>query len=97
MTPHLVKWHDEYAARGLRVIEINNGLMDELADLEDHLAEEGIRFAVLHDTNGEVTGRFGVSTYPTAYLVGRDGKVIWEGHPGDAADHERLIQQALGS
>ena len=96
MTPHLVKWHDEYSERGLRIVEVDNGQVDELVDVEEHLAEEGIPFPVLHDTDGEVCGRFGILGYPTAYLIGRDGRVIWEGHPGDVPNHERMIEAALG-
>ena len=95
MTPHLVKWHDQYAASGLRVVEISNGQMDELSELREHLLAEGIQFPVLHDTNGEICARFGVSAFPTAFLIGRDGNVIWGGHPADAARHEQMIEQAL--
>ena len=95
MTPHLVKWHEQYAADGLAVVEINNGQMDSLEALQEHASEEGILFPLLHDAGGQVSGRFGVRAYPTAYLIGRDGSVIWEGHPGQAAIHEAAIQQAL--
>jgi len=96
MTPHLVKWHDEYSDRGLRIVEVDNGQMDQLVEVEAHLAEDGIPFPVLHDTRGEVSNRFGILAYPTAYLISRDSQVIWEGHPGDVPDHERMIEAALG-
>ena len=82
MTPHLVKWHEEFADRGLVVVEIDNGGIDALSDLEEHLHEEGIEFPVLHDAGGRICSQFQVTGYPTAYLIDRDGKVVWEGHPG---------------
>jgi peroxiredoxin len=95
MTPHLVKWHNEQAGTGLAVIEIDNGERDSLEELKAHIQEAGIAFPVLHDEQGQLCDRFGVQAYPTAYLIGRDGNVLWQGHPGNVADHERLIAQAL--
>ncbi len=95
MTPHLVKWQNQFADRGFTVVEIDNGQKDSLNDLETHAEEAGINFPVFHDQSGKVSGRFGVRAYPTAYLIGRDGNVIWEGHPGDTDNHGRLIEQAL--
>lgn len=95
MTPHLVKWNDTYQAQGLRVVEIDNGDRDSLADLEAHIEEAGVRFPVLHDVGGEVCRRFGISGYPSSYLVGRDGKVIWGGYPMNKSEIERKIESAL--
>jgi peroxiredoxin len=81
MTPHLVRWHNELAEKGLVIIEVNNGTIDSLADLKQHVSSERIPFAVLHDTDGEVCRTYGVQAYPTAYLMDGSGKVIWEGHP----------------
>ena len=97
MTPHLVKWHEQYADRGLRVVEVSNGQMDSLDGLERHLVEEGIEFPVMHDTRGEVCHRFGVGAYPTALLVDREGKVLWHGHPFPGPNLEKRIEAALGS
>ena len=95
MTPHLVKWQDKYEDRGFRVIEIDNGQRDSLAELQEHVEEAGIPFSILHDEGGEVCRRYRVRDYPTAYLLDRDRKVIWKGHPSDHEQLERLIESAL--
>jgi hypothetical protein len=95
MTPHLVKWQDKFKGRGFTVIEVDNGNIDELDDVKLHLEEIGINFPVLHDAGGEVCDRFAVSGYPTAFLVGRDGKVIWSGTGIDPKRIERKIEAAL--
>ncbi|MFV1966944.1 MAG: peroxiredoxin family protein [Pirellulaceae bacterium] len=81
MTPHLVRWHNELKDDGLVIIEVDNGGIDSLADLKSHVADEQIPFAVLHDSDGSVCEAYGVRAYPTAFLMDRSGKVIWEGHP----------------
>ena len=96
MTPHLVKWHQQYNSRGLTVIDVDNGAIDELQAVEAHVRTERVPFAVLHDNAGATCSTYGVRAYPTAYLIGRDGKVIWEGNPGgDFAAIERTIEKAL--
>lgn len=97
MTPHLVKWHNELSGSGLSVIEIDNGDRDSLEELKAHMQAAGVGFPVLHDEAGQLCDRFGVRAYPTAYLIGRDGQVLWEGHPGNVADHERMISDALAN
>jgi hypothetical protein len=36
---------------------------------------------------------YGIRSIPTAYLIGTDGKVIWEGHPRQLEDS--VIEKAL--
>jgi hypothetical protein len=81
MTPHLVRWHNEFAEKGLVIIEVNNGTIDSLAELKQHVSTERIPYAVLHDAEEDVCGSYGIQAYPTAYLIDGTGKVIWEGHP----------------
>ena len=96
MTPHLVKWHQQYNSQGLTIIEVDNGAVDQEQAVEDHVRSERLPFAVLYDHKGTTCQNYGVRAYPTAYLIGRDGKVIWEGHPGgDMAALEGIIQKAI--
>ena len=96
MTPHLVRWHKKYSDSGLVVIEVDNGQIDSLPEVQQHVAEEKLPFAILHDADGKVCDSYGLQAYPVAYLIDRQGKVIWEGHPtGD--DAEMLIRQALAA
>ena len=96
MTPHLVKWHERYSSQGLTIVDVDNGAMDSLAAVQSHVKSARLPFAVLHDVAGTTSRTYGVRAYPTAYLIGRDGKVIWEGHPGgDMMAIERAIEKAL--
>ncbi len=98
MTPHLVRWHERYADQGLTIIEVNNGGIDTLNAVKHHAKELGITFPILYDTDESVTDAYDVTGFPTAVLIGRDGNVIWDGHPSmdvDAA-HQR-IKDALAN
>ena len=93
MTPHLVKWHNEYRDKGLTIIEVFDGRMDALSDVESHASAERLPFTVVHDEGGAATERYDIAAYPTAYLLGADGKVVWQGHPHGR--EEEQIRKAL--
>ena len=38
MTPHLVRWHDELSQDGLVIIEVDNGQIDSLEELQEHIS-----------------------------------------------------------
>ncbi len=94
LRPHLVRWHKEFSKQGLVVIEVEDGRINSLSEVQSHAQENELPYVIIHDGNGEITARFGIMAYPSAYVVDRSGKVIWEGHPG-ADQAERAIRRAL--
>lgn len=81
MKPNLIRWHKELAGKGLVVIDISDGTQDKFEDLKKDVADKGETFAVLWDKDAKNCLAYGINAYPNAYLVGVDGKVIWEGLP----------------
>ncbi len=95
MRPHLVRWHKQFSDKGLVVIEVEDGRINSLTEVQEHAEQNDLPYVIIHDGNGEIVSRYGVMAYPTAYVVDRTGKVIWEGHPG-ATQAEAAIRRALG-
>lgn len=102
MTPHLVKWHEKYSNYGLRIIEVFNGPADRqfglgVDEIENYVETQQIPFAVLYDNDGTPCDSYGVQGYPSAYLIGQDGSVIWEGCPSrwNLRKVERKLEMAL--
>ena len=54
MEPQLVSWHEKWSKQGLVIIEIDNGQIDSLDEVETHVADRNIPFTVLHDKGGTV-------------------------------------------
>lgn len=81
MTPYLKQWHEMYGPQGLSVVYVNNGRMATEADATKAIREQGLRFAYLHDAEGSSLHAFSVRAFPTAYVIDRSGKVVWEGTP----------------
>jgi len=95
MSPHLVKWDKAYRERGLTIIDINNGAIDSYDALAKYVKKQGKRYPTLWDKGGKVCKSFAVRGYPAAFLVGADGKVIWEGYPNPelAMVEERIVKE----
>ena len=96
MAKHLVRWHKKYGKKGLVILDINDGEIDDKADLKDHVKRGKIPYPTLHDVDGRNCETYGIRAYPASYLIGVDGKVIWEGFALPRIKKvEKTIQQEL--
>jgi hypothetical protein len=101
MTPQLVEWHNKYSPDGLVIIDVYNGPADRQFDVgiktvDKHLQREKVPYAVMYDHDGSFCATYGVIGYPVGYLIGRNGRVVWEDAPhGNQSRVERKIRQAL--
>jgi hypothetical protein len=96
MMPHLVRWTEKYGNKGLTVVDIDNGSIDSRSAVEDKIEEKKLPYTVIHDQGGKNCRTYGITGYPSAYLIGVDGKVLWEGFPnGDIETIEELIHSEL--
>lgn len=89
MRPHLVRWHQQYAKQGFVVLEIDNGRFETLDTMRQSADKQPLEYSVLWDRDGRNHGAYGVKVWPVAYLIGRDGKVVWEGNPLWTLDRPR--------
>ena len=69
-----------------------------LAGLRDHARRKGIRYPLLYDPDSANAKALGIKGYPTAFLLDRTGKVIWEGtlHKSHLGIIRKHIDAALG-
>lgn len=81
------------------MISVENGLATDLATLERHVRTSGIAYPVLHDADAVNTRAYGVQAFPSAFVLNRNGRVVWEGVPLGAglAEAAGAIEKALGS
>ena len=92
MKPNLIRWHHDYAEKGLVVIDVSDGSQDKFDDLKKEVEEKGEKFPVLWDKDAKNCLAYGIQAYPQAYLIGVDGNVIWEGLPSPKNEAvEKLI------
>ena len=91
--PHLVELQNQYIDQGVQIISISNESLDEVKDLmgKDH-PQAGVPFEKLtaaysltvdpdNSTYEAYMDASGARGIPNSYLVGKDGKIEWMGHP----------------
>jgi thiol-disulfide isomerase/thioredoxin len=81
MAPHMQRWHEQWGEKGLVVISVENGPQTPFSSTEARVRAGTVTHPVLHDAHGRNTELFGVQGFPSAYLLDRNGKVVWEGVP----------------
>ena len=62
-------------------------------DTEPWIADKKVKYAYAYDKGGKLASKLGLPGYPHAYLINAQGKIVWDGHPGDLDD--KTIQSAL--
>ncbi|MBI2841927.1 MAG: redoxin domain-containing protein [Armatimonadetes bacterium] len=97
--PYLREWHDRYKDKGLVVVGIHTPEFEfarERENIEEAVQRLAVEYPVLSDPNYENWNAYANRYWPHKYLVGTDGKIIYE-HVGEGAygDTEEAIQRAL--
>jgi hypothetical protein len=98
MQAHLVRWDAAYRGQGLTILYVGDGRRVDRERLDAIMRADGATFATAVDPQGATTQAYGVRAYPTAYILGRDGRVVWEGIPHyNPAAVEAALRTALAA
>ena len=92
--PNVIKAYDAYKDKGFEVIGIS--LDQDKSALEKFTTEKKMPWPQYFDGKGwgnEIAQRFGISSIPATFLVGKDGKIIGSNLRG--ADLEEKLKEAL--
>jgi peroxiredoxin len=74
--PKLKALAAKYSAQGLVVVGAS---LDAEPKVKQFKQVHGIGYALLASA-GKSAEAYGVQAYPTMFLVGKDGKILWKGH-----------------
>lgn len=75
--PELQKMHDQYGARGFKVIGVS--LDDTGADtVRQFVSEHKMTYPIVLDAEGKLANIFQTSVIPTTVLIDRNGKIVWK-------------------
>jgi len=75
--PHLNDLHQRHGSRGLKIVAVSREKGDVIAQF---IREEGVVYPVARSSRA--SGLYGVSGIPDAFIIGKDGRILWRGHPG---------------
>lgn len=90
--PRYAAMQRKHAAAGLRILAVS---VDEDEDnLKRFLGSLKIGLTVIHDKGGYIVELYEPPKMPTAYLIGRDGKIVYV-HQGFNAGEEVAVEAAV--
>jgi len=89
--PHLQKLHDTYSKKGLTIISVTN---EDEETVKEFVKENKMTFPVGIDQGDKTMTTYGIKSIPTAFLIDRTGRVVWEGHT--MALTEKEVEKAIG-
>ena len=90
--PHLQKIYEELKDKGLGIIALNANDKEEL--ITKYFTESKFTMPAVMGGSGAnytIGKAYGVRAYPTNYLVGADGKVLWR----SVGFNEQALRKAL--
>ncbi len=92
--PELQALHQQYAARGLKVVgvSVDDGSADDA--VEDFVQRFGLTFTIVRDPGESVSTLFFTPGVPTTILIDRNGIVVWR-RPGPFTANDPELQGAL--
>jgi thiol-disulfide isomerase/thioredoxin len=83
--PHLIELYDEYADRGVELVSLTN---EPRETVEPFAAEMEMDYPV--GGGSPTANAYGVRGIPTAFILDREGRIAWGGHPLDGAFDAKL-------
>jgi peroxiredoxin len=88
--PHMVETHHKYADRGLVILAMSS---EPIEKVEPFAQQKGMVYGIGIDAGGAASKTYGVTGIPSAFLIDKDGKVAWAGHPArlTEADIEKVL------
>jgi hypothetical protein len=88
---HLNELQDKYRAKGFEILAISN---ESRSEIEKFVSELEAKYPIVSESSDSMQA-YGKTGYPAAFLIGPDGRVVWEGHPAGLT--EATIEEHLAS
>lgn len=76
--PHLNKLHETTKDKGLIIIGISD---EDKRIIKDFIETTPMNYVVASDEKARLKSSLGVKAIPRAFLINKEGKIVWEGHP----------------
>jgi len=70
---------DEYSGKGVVYLAINTTHDATNAFNKDWIAKNNLTYPILNDSSGVVGHAYGAKTTPHMFIIGRDGKLLYQG------------------
>ena len=79
---HLDKLHEEMSAKGLTVVAVTK---QDRSAVDKFIEETSATHPIVMEKTDSMRN-YGCTSYPSAFLIGSNGRILWKGHPGGLQD-----------
>lgn len=76
--PHLNELHQKHEKEGLVILSLTD---QSKPHVEEFVRQRDMKYTI--GVKSETGDAYGVTGIPHAFVIGRDGKLLWAGHPAD--------------
>ncbi len=73
--PIIEKLYEDYKGKDLIIIGINLDQGVEASAISDFMKENGMKYLVVTDPNGSVSGKYGVTSIPRFFFIDKNGRI----------------------
>ncbi len=88
--PHLIKLNKKYKDQGVVIIGLTN---EDYSKAKIAKFVKDMKMDYIVGTASDTGKSYGVTGIPAAFIVGKNGKIVWSGHPMDGLD--KALEAAL--
>ncbi|HEY5734708.1 MAG TPA: TlpA disulfide reductase family protein, partial [Gammaproteobacteria bacterium] len=89
--PSMQALQDQFPDNDFHVVAIN--MAEEPAVIEEFLQKMDVDFTILLDSDGQVLRDWKVFAFPTSYILGRDGEIVYAGFGAIEWTEEAVVRQ----
>lgn len=82
-----------FAEKGVVFAGINSNKTESVDEIRDSAKEKGFNFPVLKDWENKVADKFGAEFTPHAYLIDKDGVLIYKGRIDDNHRNAKKVKE----
>jgi thiol-disulfide isomerase/thioredoxin len=75
--PELVALHEKHGPQDFTVLGVSVDRPGARGRLEAMVRQFGLGYPIVHDPDGTGLDAFAIQGYPTSFLIGRDGTLLW--------------------
>jgi thiol-disulfide isomerase/thioredoxin len=83
--PHLNQIYSKYKSQGLEIVGITDENQATVRKFQEQIPMD---YNVAINAPESIYEQFGIQGIPTAFLVNKEGKIVWTGHPLELTEEE---------
>ena len=87
--------YQEYGKKGVQFVFVNANANESAENTQAHTQANGLTYKTHKDPNNELADKFNAQVTPEAFVIGKDGRLVYHGSIDDAREPSRAQVHGL--